>query len=83
MFSPREVAADRYAAVAGMGYGRVLGVDADQVTAARVGACVSAEQAIARAIGTERVLLREPDDAMLRRWLLQVQHRRDELQTTT
>jgi hypothetical protein len=65
-----------------MGHAGVLGVDPGEVTAARICTCDSAEQANVRAIGTERILVGEPDDVMLRRWLLQVQRRRDSLQPT-
>jgi hypothetical protein len=79
-FSKREFADSLYGAVIGLGQGNVRGANPDEVRAARLDICDRAERAIERAIGSERILLREPDDAMLRRWLQQVQRRRDALQ---
>ena len=67
-----------------MGYAGVVGVDPEVVTAARLATCDSALRTINAALaGPARRFVGEPDDARLRRWLQQVQHRRDSLQPAT
>jgi hypothetical protein len=83
-FTPREFADSLYGAVIGMGQGRVRGADPDEVRTARLDTCARAERAINAALaGPERRFVGEPDDASLRRWLQQVQQRRDALQPAT
>jgi hypothetical protein len=82
-FTKRESAESLYRAAIGTGMGQVRGADPDEVRTARVQTHRRAEQAIEAAIGSERVLLREPCDVTLRRWLEQVKQRRAALQPAT
>jgi hypothetical protein len=82
-FTEREQAADIYGVVRGLGARGVLGGDTEAITAERLEWLDRAERAIERAIGTERILLAEPDDAMLRQWLDVLRQRRAALQPAT
>jgi hypothetical protein len=81
-FSPREVAAGHYSAAVGMGQGRIHGGDMESITLERLATLDRTSRAIERAIGTERIILREPDDAMLRQWLDVLQQRRAAIKPT-
>ena len=80
-FTEREVAYRAYWHVVCMGRGNLLGVDMDEVTAARLATVVGAQCAVERAIaGPPRALYSEADDATLQQWRAYLKIRRDELE---
>ncbi|MBY0442056.1 MAG: hypothetical protein K2Q25_07995 [Mycobacteriaceae bacterium] len=65
MLTEREQAASLYGVVRGMRSSRPRGADMSEVTRGRLARLDQAAAAIASAIGTPRILVREPSDPQL------------------